>query len=212
MQARSFAPNTQSNAAAINDAGQITGAAWKTNCCSINGNGAFFYENGNVTMINGTRYELSYGLAINNSGVIAGYSGGSSRMDTIISGFTYDGTVTNLPLVMFQSAVTGINDAGQVVGYMDNQGSGPSQVGTLVEDGVWLDLNSLVLGLGSTRFTRAVDINNIGQIIVIGTDKHSYLLSLAPAVPLPASAWLLGSSLLGLTGLASRRKKTRITI
>jgi hypothetical protein len=54
--------------------------------------------------------------------------------------------------------------------------------------------------------TWATDINNNGDIVghgTIGGETHAFLIQ---AVPIPSAIWLFGSGLLGLVGIARRRK------
>ena len=52
----------------------------------------------------------------------------------------------------------------------------------------------------------AQGINDLGQIVGSGTingQNHAYLMT--PTVPVPTAAWLFGSGLLGLIGIARRK-------
>ena len=68
-----------------------------------------------------------------------------------------------------------------------------------------IDLNSLVTLDGGIDLTDATGINDVGQIIANGSNGHAYLLTTA-AVPVPASAWLFSSGLIGLVSFSRKRK------
>jgi probable HAF family extracellular repeat protein len=88
--------------------------------------------------------------------------------------------------------------------------AGGGQRAFIYDNGSMTDLNSLI-GAGSGWYLWwADDINDSGQIIGTGWhygQQHAFLLTPA-AVPVPAAIWLFGSGLLGLLGIALRRKET----
>jgi probable HAF family extracellular repeat protein len=105
---------TQCNA--INDAEIIVG--WYETDHTENG---FIYQNGTYTLLDFPGAVGTYPMTINNSGVVAGYF---QEADGNTHGFTYqNGTFTQVDLPPQQAivtAVTGINDAGVLVGsYLD---------------------------------------------------------------------------------------------
>ena len=110
-----------SSAAAINDSGQIAGSS------SVLGKGshAFLYSAGVMTdlgTIPGNGLGPSYGQAINNLGQVVGYAHSNTSFSerAFLSG---NGVMTDLNLQLpansgwILTSATGINDAGQIVGY-----------------------------------------------------------------------------------------------
>ncbi|MEO8662305.1 MAG: hypothetical protein ABI693_27830 [Bryobacteraceae bacterium] len=115
-----------SQASAINDAEQITGQAY------LPGNGkahAFFYSNGTMTDLGAFR-QYSSGLAISSTGVVVGQA--NVRTDTSYlvyhavifqNGMPVDlNTLIPRGLGWLLTAATGINDAGQIIGYGTRNG------------------------------------------------------------------------------------------
>ena len=104
----------------------------------------------------------------------------------------------------------GINNSGQVVG--ESRTASGATVAFFYDGSRMLDLCLLsdCTSSGWSSFTAAYDINNNGDISgygSIGGQTHTFLLTNVSAVPVPAAVWLFGSGLLGLVGVA-RRKKT----
>lgn len=108
-------------AEAINDAGRVTGRS-----TTAAGNELAFLWNGSTMTSLGALGQgaYSYGMAINSSGVVVGASS-IDAADSIFNAFvTLSGTMLNLNALLDTSGTgwtlteaTGINDAGQIVGY-----------------------------------------------------------------------------------------------
>jgi hypothetical protein len=75
------------------------------------------------------------------------------------------------------------------------------------------DLNTLlVASVTGWVLNGATGINDSGQITGYGDYnglQRAFLLTPVSVVPIPAAVWLFGSGLLGLTGLARKRKTTQ---
>jgi len=116
-----------SRANAINDSGQITGQAY------ISGNGgahAFLYDNGQMTDLGVLSGSYSEGDAINNAGVVVGQASIRNNTGYLIYHaviFRGSGAKDLNNLIPARSGwvltqATGINDAGEIVGYGIFQG------------------------------------------------------------------------------------------
>ena len=104
------------------------------------------------------------------------------------------------------SDALGVNNSQQIVGnstLVDNS----TQHAFLWEDGEIIDLNSLIAPESGWELTSALEINNNGDIIGIGTYNGVERGFVARAVPEPSS--VLGILGLGVFGLGSwlKRKK-----
>ncbi len=154
----------------INNNGLVVGAA------DITGNQrqhAFYYD--------GTIHDLaamlnisgdSKAVAVNSAGTVVGTAGQTA--------FVYDGTLHNLGAFGgTNSEALAINDSGQVVGDADTPFSGSHAFLYDAAHGM-VDLNSLLKPGEDWVLSRAVAINNLGQILALGS--HGYCL-LTPAIP-----------------------------
>ncbi len=155
----------QSGAFDINDLGQVAGTYF------IDGSfqEAFVYvvDNGVLIDLGSPLLSASRAWAINNDGLVAGYSwgGGENRSFLYACGVTVDlGTVEGFPDVF----AWGMNDRGQVVGYVTSA-DGIVSHAFIYTGGRLRDLNDLLVpGHGWDRVTVAFDVNNTGQITGYG--------------------------------------------
>jgi probable HAF family extracellular repeat protein len=143
---------TNTYAQAINNAGQITGDSY-TGGKDVDSDPifhAFVYSGGTMTDL-GTAagYQDAQGNSINSSGEIAGSLYNPSTGN---SAFLYSsGQLSNIgPSDDNMEVATGINDAGQIIGY-ESSGEG------------LLDSNGVITALGSN--TTPLAINNHGEIV-----------------------------------------------
>jgi probable HAF family extracellular repeat protein len=172
---------TSSVAQAINSAGQVVGEINNNNATlAIVWNGATATTLGTLGGTGGFAY------GINNTGQVGGYSntaGNAAEHATLWNGTTATDLAT---LGGPNSVANGINSAGQVVGYAGTPGDAADDA-TLWAGGKIIDLNSeLTRSLGNNvTLTRAVAINDNGQIAADGSNGEAYLLTPTP-VPLPA--------------------------
>jgi probable HAF family extracellular repeat protein len=169
---------TNSEAYAINNAGQIVGGAdiAPTNTGRVTH--PFVYNNGVMTDL-GSFGGSAEARHINNTGQIVGYSFLGST--SVSHAFLYSGgTLTDLGTLangtdFATSGASRINDRGQIVGYS----SAPFEAthGFLYSAGVMTNIGSL-----GGSITSAFDINNLGQIVGAGNlpgvlDMHAFLYS-----------------------------------
>jgi probable HAF family extracellular repeat protein len=102
-----------------------------------------------------------------------------------------------------------------VVGFSYTSGGGSSH-GFLYDNGHIVDLNSLLTTTDASLYTitSGSAINDNGQILAYGIldstgQAQAFLLSMSPAVPLPASIWLMLGGLGGCALFARGGRKRR---
>lgn len=155
-----------SHARGINDNGEVAG----TGRVSVSGVGydrAFFRSStGTYTQIPTLGGVGGYGMGINSSGAVCGYSSNSMSHN---HGFVYSGgSITDLgtiTVVSNESYAFGINDSGVVVGCVGSGGWGSHAV--MWSGGSIVDLNTTYASTGWNLFC-ATAINNYGQIVGYG--------------------------------------------
>jgi probable HAF family extracellular repeat protein len=164
-------PGQFSGANAINDNGQVVGAAY---------NGSYhatLWQNGTATdlgTLSGTQAAQSFAVAINASGQVVGYS--SALGDTETHAFLWqNGTMSDLGTLggTFSQAF-GINTSGQVVGISSTAGDTENHA-FLWQNGTMTDLGTL----GGTS-SHALGINANGQVaghspLAGDTQTHAFL-------------------------------------
>jgi probable HAF family extracellular repeat protein len=198
---------TESEAAGINDAGQVTGDARLSGDTVTH---AFLWQNGVMTDLGTTGGNFSSGHAINTGGQVAGEL--LPKNSTEDNAFhwtptTLNGTkgkmadlgTLNLGGTIKLSDANGINDAGDVVGWSGDGLGIQSHAFYWPGSGGIKDLNSLVpANTGFAWLDNATGINNNGQIIgtgqlesPLGPYEHAVLLtptsSTATAAPFTSS-------------------------
>jgi probable HAF family extracellular repeat protein len=206
----------RSNAAGINNAGQIVGYSTTAGEAS-----AYATEWVNGLAINlGGLGGNSAASGINQYGQVVGWSylpgnqGGQGVDWTYVPGtgvehavLWSDGTTQDLgTLGGGTSFAEAINSAGEVVGASTTAQGNEDAFAWSATTGL-LDLNSLILGSG-WHLTEATAINSEGDIVGYGThngNTEAFLLT-PTDVPEPASILMFGT---GLLGLGYRLRKTR---
>ena len=174
-----------SSANAINDAGQVVGES-DTNVFTH----AFLYSNGSMLDLGTLGGTYSSAYAINNSGQVIGDS--STLHDAQYHGFIYqNGKMTDLgTLGGLSSSAAAINNLGQVVG--NSEDASQNGLPFLWQNGVMVDLNSLLPANSGWVLASAKFINDSGQIVGAGSyngESAWYLLSTkAPNRPPVADA------------------------
>jgi probable HAF family extracellular repeat protein len=144
-----------SNAAGINDAGQVTGESTNSSADALY---AYLYSGGSLQNLGTLPGDSgSEGYAINNSGEVVGYSANNNGTYTAVS--ISGGAVSGLGVPGTFSYATGVNNSGQVVGdYTTTNGNTDA---FLISGGTFTTIGGYE--------GRATGINNSGE--VIGTNS-----------------------------------------
>jgi probable HAF family extracellular repeat protein len=183
-----------SSAYAINNAGQVAG---------FSGYQATLWNGTTATYLDGLGGLGSRAHGINDAGQVAGYSWTMGNADTHAT--LWNGTaITDLG----SGIAKAINNTGQVVGQASTTNGQHATLwnGTTATDlNIFLDAATISAGW---VLATADDINENGSIVGIAINnlteqRHGYLL--AAPVPVPAAAYLFGSGLIGLFGLARNK-------
>jgi len=170
-------PDTDGQAMAINDLGQIVGITGGCQSGPTPALHGLLWENDTVTDLgNLGGHTFTFPQDINNQGEVVGSSDlpgdtfpGHAFPWTRNSGIQNLGTLPG----DFRSLAKGINDKGQIVG-QSCDASGNNCRAFLWQNGVMTDLNTLVPGGGSTFFMfEAQAINSRGQFVVIAFDANT---------------------------------------
>ena len=185
-------------AKAISDNGIIIGGSHTTD--NKEQHGFMYYD--------GVMHDLgkNHPYAISSNGLIAGVS---ELGNLTTHAFLFDGTIQDLGVLGNgrHSSAIAVNNNGWVIGDSNTEPDSGYYYPFLHDGSKMYDLNTLLTGTASTpSINRVLNINDEGTIFAMGHDDHLYALNLVPQVPLPASAWLFGSSFAGLIGLRRKLK------
>ncbi len=196
-----------SRAHGINGSGVMTGRASEIEFLGSKKHVATYGINGDFSY-NTTGFFYSTGQDINNLGIVVGNGYNAQfQMEAIVmdenGDFTFLGTFGGN-----ESRAFSVNDNGAIVGFArDTENDKKAMISY---DGVsMLDLNDLVTNMeGWSELNVANAINENGEIVGYGINalgqEEAFLLS-PVAVPVPAAAYLFGSSLLLL--VFNKRKR-----
>lgn len=168
--------STLSEAYAVNNAGQVVGAALPTGGYPLHG---FVWANGVMRDLGGLggTGEATVGLGINGTGSVVGFS--QTRSGETHGFLWTDGTMRDLgvlgPAFTYRSSqASGINDAGVVVGSARVSGADYGySVGTVWRNGVLTDLNSVVNVPAGRRIRHAMDVDDKGVIVAVSCEIRS---------------------------------------
>jgi probable HAF family extracellular repeat protein len=200
-----------SQAAGINDSGQVVGNSWTTD----GSDRAFLSTGGNLYDLGqiGGPGGASYAYAINNQGLITGQASGGigGNYDAFL--YSGSGPMTDLGDLGGSSEAWAINNAGQIVGdsYLSDGITDDAFLysgGDPITDlgGTMTDLNSLIPAGSGWQLVAAYGINDNGDIVGYGIyDGQTEAFELTP-VPEPASFSLLG---IGALALLRRRRRAQ---
>lgn len=181
----------QAAPAAINDAGEIIGSYYT----SSTDNGQFLYSNGRFTKLAagppGTTVTAN---AINNNGVIVGAISYNTNSTVSHAALYSKGIWTDLgtlPGATTGTAAVGINTAGQIIAVAGYRVTSyhpfiPAKtVACIIQNGVVVNLNTLIPTNSGFNLSRAIAINDAGQILcntktqngVLVSNEHAVLLT-----------------------------------
>jgi probable HAF family extracellular repeat protein len=137
---------------------------------------AFVGKKGKITDLGTLGGDESFGLAMNDLNQVVGYA---ERADETRHAFIWqNGSMTDLGIQdIGTSSATAINDYGQIVGSMI--GSGVSKA-VVWQNGVPVDLNTLIPANSAWNLTQATSVNDWGWIVGSGLYKgklHGFLLT-----------------------------------
>lgn len=203
--------NTTARAWAVNNAGTAVGLSRNT---VANTSQATLWSGGTIQNLGslGDNLQFSQAYGINDNGLIVGasYTGQTTGSGTPITHAVIwqGGTITDLGTfgATFSEAKD-VNAAGLIVGYSTNISGSPATA-LLWQNGVAIDLNTLIPAGSGWVLRSAESINDAGDVAGYGTfggQTHAFLLT----VPEPSVAGLAVSACGGIVALSRGRRSRR---
>jgi probable HAF family extracellular repeat protein len=152
--------------------------------------------------------------AINNLGTVVGYYSDPGTNQGV-NAFSFNGTYTLLGTLSGSgnASAEAVNDFGTIVG--QSQAAGGAYHAYVYYNGVMNDLNSQLARTVGTVLVDAKAINELGQIVAIGADGHTYLLTpistILKSVSIAPTSVVAGSSCKATIAL-SEVQKSPVTV
>jgi probable HAF family extracellular repeat protein len=150
---------TSSGAYGVNNVGEVVGVVIGSTTCPMEDFCAVIWQDGTPTILGAVAGAIrSSPVGINNAGQVVGNIVTANGNNQAV--IWNNGTPTLLPSPSpqyTQTFASFVNDAGQVVGYAENDSS---QVAV-----VWSGLTAIELGLGANEFGEALGINSSGLMV-----------------------------------------------
>jgi probable HAF family extracellular repeat protein len=169
---------------AINNTGQVAGAAYNVDLFTYN---AFRYSNGSLTNLGDLGVPFSVGRGINDAGDVVGMA------EIYPRGFHAFVSTGGMMIDLGTGYANSINNAGQIVGWSYFEEDSNLSQAFLYSDGTMTNLNSLIDPSDAWNLVTANAINESGQIVGEGWGPlgyHAYLLT-PTGIPEPATLFLL---------------------
>lgn len=142
------------------------------------------------------------------------FGSGFNSTEQLTFTFSEKVKLTSISLTQWENALLGFGDAANLVFY-----NGATQVGTQFLTNSGQGTGDLIDNFSTgnvelTRFTitsykgsKTVNGNSVTAWSAFYVHHLDYAKIAAPVVPIPAAAWLMGSGLVGLAGVARSRRK-----
>jgi probable HAF family extracellular repeat protein len=177
-------PGGTVGASGINSAGTVAGG-YALNYSNFYYD-PFTFSNGTFTSLGAFGQSwVTYALAINDSGTVVGYYSDANTNQGSPHAFSFsNGSFTALGTLPggSNSNAEAINNSGVIVGDSTFTNSNGTYHAIVYSNGIMTDLNLELTQPLPTILTNATAINDVGQIVTVGANGDTYLLSPAPAL------------------------------
>ena len=198
---------TTSYATCINIYGTIVGNANGTNIGShatkFSGSGSGNTDLGTLGGVTSIAY------SINDSGQIVGVADTPFPGGSHAARFTSDGPQDLGTLGGKNSRAIAINNSGDIVGAADLAGN-YERAFIIHGSGPMLDLNTLIPANSGVFLYRAISINDLGQILIVGNNRSTYRLDPANTPPPPIFFLITTSAQPPKKGTVSQSQKIEV--